>query len=712
MRLVIVLLFLVVLPTAILSLVAGRSIQSREILLHQRLERNAFCKIETIGDKIDVLIQADSKEVIGAFQETVLSGMHTDCMDQKLEILRKQSNFIKNAYLFMNPWNFIFPRTEKLTSQEVVTGRESRRGGLTYNKKREDIGREDFPTYNKKREDVCRSRSAGFPTENVIDKLPQKSLENDSISREMLLKQELIKQISVGMKSEFSDVSFVCDGSSYCFKSVSGMTELYAGFEIDMDGVIGRLESMLKEYSTDGVILRIASINGKISPDLGREVLITDSFNPQPSPFYSSVSGFGEDEAALAAGRLPVPLSHIQISAFLVDKSSISKAEALESRLIKWGILLLAIVIVTSSTILIRKTMNQADVARRRSEFVIGMSHDLRTPVAAMRILADSLAAGRVEDPEKQKKFLSTISTECERLGDMIERVLFFFKQEHGAMTYTMQPFDIGAMVRSIVNSVEARSAGRMSVKLEIDDSLPEVSGDVDAIGKVITNLLDNALKYGGRFGSGAPPWLEYANTHTRPAEEHQNLRSEFEDERLKEEHQNLRSGFEDERLKEEHQNLCSEFEDERLKEERQNLRSEFEDEKLSAKGGSARGGKGEPDERGGYLGTHKGSPYVVRVFGKRWRGRDWVVVSVADQGMGIPISEQKKIFRRFYRVDTVIRSHVGGIGIGLSLCADIVRAHRGRLTVKSELGRGAEFSIWLRGDGVSLLAGVCGYRH
>ncbi len=220
----------------------------------------------------------------------------------------------------------------------------------------------------------------------------------------------------------------------------------------------------------------------------------------------------------------------------------------------------------------------------------------------------------------------------------MIERVLFFFKQEHGAISYTMQPFDIGLMVKRIVKSVEGRSLGKMSVELEVDGGLPDVIGDVEALEKVVTNLLDNALKYGGCSGSGAPPWLEYVNTHTRPAKEHQTRSLEFEAEKLK---------------------------------------------------GEIGGGAGE--------GTHKGSPYGVRVFRKRWRWRDWIVVSIADSGQGIAVSEQKKIFRRFYRVGSESHSHVGGIGLGLSLCADIVRAHRGRLIVKSALGEGAEFSIWLR---------------
>ncbi len=458
MRLVIVLLLLVVLPTAILSLVAGRSIQSREIILYQRLEQNAALQIEKISLDLDQLMQSDSELVISAFRETVLSGKHNDRMLEKVNYLRSNSNFIKDVYLFMNPWNFIFPRE--------------------------------------------------------ISQSPERA-----VSANLLLKQELIKQISISLKRVASNIAFSYEGAAYCFKPVPDMPELYAGLEIDMERVLAKLDVILADHSNGDIILRIVAIDSESTSSLQSDILITDSFNPQPSAINRFGSGNVNSGNVLVTGRLRSPLMHVEISDFLVDEAGISKAQVLELRLIKWGILLLAIVIITSSVILIRNTMNQAVVAKKRSEFVIGMSHDLRTPVAAMRVLADSLSSGRVESPEKQKKFLTTISSECERLGDMIERVLFFFKQEHGAVTYTMQPLDIGEMVKRVVDSVVARSAGKMIVELEISDDLPRVKGDFDALEKVVTNLLDNALKYGGSFGSGAPPWPARNATLARASE-------------------------------------------------------------------------------------------------------------------------------------------------------------------------------------------------
>lgn len=77
-------------------------------------------------------------------------------------------------------------------------------------------------------------------------------------------------------------------------------------------------------------------------------------------------------------------------------------------------------------------------------------------------------------------------------------------------------------------------------------------------------------------------------------------------------------------------------------------------------------------------------------------RDGDWIVVSVIDQGIGIPRDEQRKIFDRFHRVSTGLVHDVKGSGLGLSIVRHIVDAHRGRVTVESRTGEGSTFAIHL----------------
>ncbi len=88
----------------------------------------------------------------------------------------------------------------------------------------------------------------------------------------------------------------------------------------------------------------------------------------------------------------------------------------------------------------------------------------------------------------------------------------------------------------------------------------------------------------------------------------------------------------------------------------------------------------------------------VIRVSAEpsTHEARTGVLVRVADTGVGIPPTEQLRIFDRFYQVDPSARRRYGGMGLGLALVRSIVEAHRGAVWVDSEVGRGATFFVWL----------------
>ncbi len=75
---------------------------------------------------------------------------------------------------------------------------------------------------------------------------------------------------------------------------------------------------------------------------------------------------------------------------------------------------------------------------------------------------------------------------------------------------------------------------------------------------------------------------------------------------------------------------------------------------------------------------------------------RGGVTISVADDGPGIPREERKRIFEKFYRPDLMQTRRAEGSGLGLAIVKAIVSAHKGRVTVESEPGKGAKFAVWL----------------
>jgi signal transduction histidine kinase/GTP-sensing pleiotropic transcriptional regulator CodY len=93
---------------------------------------------------------------------------------------------------------------------------------------------------------------------------------------------------------------------------------------------------------------------------------------------------------------------------------------------------------------------------------------------------------------------------------------------------------------------------------------------------------------------------------------------------------------------------------------------------------------------------TPPGGRVVIRTDMKHEVETDWVILSVTDTGLGIPLDEQDQVFQRFFRGSASTRMGNPGTGLGLSICREIIQLHNGQIKVSSEMGRGSDFCIWL----------------
>jgi signal transduction histidine kinase len=232
--------------------------------------------------------------------------------------------------------------------------------------------------------------------------------------------------------------------------------------------------------------------------------------------------------------------------------------------------------------LLMRDVRREVQTANLRSQFVASVSHELKTPLTAIRMFAETLALGRSKDERARSEYLHTIVNESERLSRLVDNVLDFSRLERGEKIYRMELVALQEVVRAAARAMQyPLSQQGFRLTLHIDDSLPQVSADADALEQAILNLLTNAMKYSGD----------------------------------------------------------------------------------------------------------------AREIELRLRGNDReATLDVTDHGCGIPETEHDRIFEKFYRVRST--ATVAGTGLGLTLAMHIVKAHGGRIDVKSGAGAGSTFSV------------------
>lgn len=135
-------------------------------------------------------------------------------------------------------------------------------------------------------------------------------------------------------------------------------------------------------------------------------------------------------------------------------------------------------------------------LARQRSRFAASAAHELRTPLAGIRMYGEMLAEG-LGDPERNQEYAGRVASEADRLARIVKNVLGFTRLEQGKLSVRVEPGDLRATVRMVCSQLEPslRSAGA-DLTVRLPDSLPDVSFDRDAVSQIVQNLLDNAEKY------------------------------------------------------------------------------------------------------------------------------------------------------------------------------------------------------------------------
>jgi signal transduction histidine kinase len=234
----------------------------------------------------------------------------------------------------------------------------------------------------------------------------------------------------------------------------------------------------------------------------------------------------------------------------------------------------------------LRAVARETKLAELKSGFVSNVSHEMKTPLALIRVFAETLELGRVTEQPRLQEYYRVIHSESRRLTQLIDRVLDFASMEAGRRRYQFESTDLARLVSDAVKPYvdQIRSQG-FALDLQIEQALPPALVDAQTISQAVTNLIDNALKYSNQ-----------------------------------------------------------------VKEIR------------------------------------------VRVY----RAENQIGIEVADKGIGIPDSEQRRVFDKFYRVNNSLVHETKGSGLGLSLTKSIVEAHHGRIDLDSRPGGGSRFTILL----------------
>ena len=150
-------------------------------------------------------------------------------------------------------------------------------------------------------------------------------------------------------------------------------------------------------------------------------------------------------------------------------------------------------------TIIVRTTRAAAAVASMRSEFVSTVTHELKTPMAVIQSIGQTMVRGRVNSPEQQREYAQLLVQETYRLRHLIDNLLAYARVTQVADVYTFEPLEPRAIVEEALLGFRKVLCDRgIEVKVSLPEPLPCVRGDRTSILFALDNLIDNAMRHAG----------------------------------------------------------------------------------------------------------------------------------------------------------------------------------------------------------------------
>lgn len=215
-----------------------------------------------------------------------------------------------------------------------------------------------------------------------------------------------------------------------------------------------------------------------------------------------SVPGAAPPVLLAVARKFDEGIEALRVGVHLVSPELLYERQRSRSRL--FGLLIGASAVAAVAGFLAarRAFRRSQQLSELKSNFVSSVSHELRAPLASVRLMAENLERGKIADVPKQREYFRFIVQECRRLGALVENVLDFARIEQGRKEYDFEPTDIAALVAQTVNLM-GPAAAEKGVTLVIPPNGSQLSTfnsqlsvDASAIQQALINLLDNAIKH------------------------------------------------------------------------------------------------------------------------------------------------------------------------------------------------------------------------